>query len=207
MSVFMICERIVSFIAGNRLELSGSHRAMLEALDYEGLTADFAQSEAVTVARHFAFVRDGLLSAYPWVFARKSAALPELVSCQMGWRFAYAAPADCLRILELLSMGKSIPTYEIIGNAVTCDYSDVTARYTARVDDVNLWPPMFVDAFCFRMAREICGVVSGSAGAAQMFGQNEETTIQEAYRLGIIDEGPRVEAHQYGWDKYSEGLL
>ena len=89
MPVFMICERALGLIRGKRLELTGAEKNRLEALDYEGLLGASVQEEAVSCVRHFAGVRDRLLSLYPWVFARKTAAPAQLAGTPPpGWQAA-----------------------------------------------------------------------------------------------------------------------
>jgi hypothetical protein len=197
-----MCERAIGLIGGNRLILSPAEAAMLEALDYAGLASANAQGEAVTCARHFAPVRDGLPRAYPWVFARKSKVLAELSEPIPGWQYSYAVPPDCARVLCLISGGRAVPIFETEGAAVGCSYPGVTARYTAYVNDTALWDPVFADAFCAKLAAEICFAVTGGTGGVSAFQQQSMAAIGEAYRLGLIDSG-RVGLDEYAWDGYS----
>jgi hypothetical protein len=206
MTVFMLCERAVSLAAGNRIELGEGQMAMLEALDYAGLAGSGAQGEAVSCARHFAFARDGVMGAHPWIFARKSAALAELGEAMPGWKRSYAVPHDCLRLLGLISRGKAVPLFELDGSVVSCGYPDAIARYTARVADTALWPPLFADAFCARLASEIASSVAGQPAAGRAFLEQANLSVQEAWRAGEIDPGVRPEMHEYAWDGYSSDL-
>jgi hypothetical protein len=101
MSVFMLCERAVGLVRGNRLDLSAAEKAILEVLNYDGLVAANAQDEAVVCAKHFPSVRDGLFHTYPWVFARKIANLSPAGSVP-GWRYAYSLPGDCVKLHEIV---------------------------------------------------------------------------------------------------------
>ena len=90
MSVFILCEQAVGLVRGKRLILSSTEKSYLEALNYEGLTAEHSQDEAVVCALHFARVRDRLLQIYPWVFARKSATVSA----------GGSLPSDCMNRLR-----------------------------------------------------------------------------------------------------------
>jgi hypothetical protein len=189
MSVFMLCERTLGLLRGNRLDLSSSARAMLESLNYEGLTASQAQEEAVTCARHFAGVRDSLFHTYPWVFARRTADLSSATAFR-GWRYAYNLPADCLKLHQIVQNHKATPRYEQIGNIVGCDRKNVSVRYTAPVSDTAQWVPLFQDAFCARLAGEIrISVLGESEGLGGQLFQLFQFAISEGYRTGIIDSG------------------
>jgi hypothetical protein len=204
MSVFMLCERAISFIGGNRLMLTPAQAAMLDALDCAALAAAHAQNEAVTAARHFPFVRDSLLHAYPWTFARRHAAPAELASAPKGWAHAYALPTDCLRMLALVTPGgKAVMRFEAAGAAVFCGEPCASTRYTARIADTALWPPLFADAFCARLAAEMAAAVTGAPGAAAALQQQAVDAVREAYRAGAVKEAPGPEANLYGWDGYS----
>jgi hypothetical protein len=193
MSVFMLCEQAVGLVRGNRLVLSSSEKAMLEALNYDGLVAANVQDEAVSCARHFASVRDGLFNTYPWVFARRNAALGLAAGSMAGWRFVYALPADCVKLHELVQPHGATPKYEQAGNVVGCDAKNVSAKYTAIVTDTAQWPMLFQDAFCARLAQEISLSVSGepamSAQAFQLF----QFAISEGYRTKILDPGTKTD--------------
>lgn len=191
--------------------LSPADAAKLDALDYQGLAAAKAPQEAVVCALHFGAVRDSLLEAYPWVFAAKFAALAELAAPIGGWAHSYALPADCARVLEAFSGGRSLPDYEITGGALSCAYTDIFARYTGRDAAMSLWPSCFRDALCSRLASEIAGAVTGNFEIARGLREVSLAAVQEGYRLGMIDERPARSMDLYRWDRYfndySEGRV
>jgi hypothetical protein len=200
----MLCERAIGLVRGRRIE--DANRSMIEALDYEGLISSHAQEEAVTCIRHFAAVRDSLLHTYPWVFARRSAALAELSTPVNGWRFSYVLPADCMRALNLVWRKRTIAEWEQVGTAVGCEYKPVTARYTARITDTGQWAPLFCDAFCAKLAMEINVAVNGEFGIVPTLQQLAQNAVAEGYRVGIITDITPIELHSYRWDSYSNDL-
>ena len=73
---------------------------MLEALNYEGLTAAHAQDEAVVCALHFERVRDKLLMMYAWKFVRAvNTPTANELSGNTRWKYYFPKPADCLFVL------------------------------------------------------------------------------------------------------------
>jgi hypothetical protein len=200
-SVFMLCERAIGLVRGRRLD--GVNQGMLEALDYQGLTASNAQEEACTCIRHFAAVRDSLLHAYPWTFARKSGDLAQLTTPIKGWRYSHALPVDCARLLQLVWKHRTVAKWEEVGNVVGCEYRPVSARYTSKMDTPSTWVPLFCDAFVSRLAAEICVAVNGEFRVTPSLEESFQMTIREAYRVGIIDRGIRISLDEYKWDRYS----
>jgi hypothetical protein len=213
LSVFMLCERALGLVDGTALnELDAAQRALLEELNYEGLQNKHAQKEALACVRHFAGIRDGLLETYPWVFARKTAELAELAEPIKGWRFSYALPADCVRLLQLIWRRRTIALWEETGGsissvkAVGCEYRPVTARYTAKIIDTERWPALFAEALCLKLAASIAVAVNKDFGGISMLLQQHAGVIAEAYRVGILDEGGQIEEDLYRWDRYSNDL-
>lgn len=192
MSVFDICERTLGLVKGRTLEdLTAAQRSMLEALNYEGLQGSNAQEEAVTCVRHFAVVRDRLLSAWPWTFTR--ARVSNMVTSTAvigGWRYNYSIPDDCLRVLACTRQGNIMPViadkWEILNNRLVSHYPITEMFYTARPTSDRAWVPIFTDAFCYALAAQIAGAVTGSFDAAEMFEQGCRLRVEEAYRQGHI---------------------
>jgi hypothetical protein len=192
MSVFMLCERALGLIRGKRLDLAAADKNRLEALDYDGLVSARAQEEAVSCARHFAGVRDRLLSSQPWVFARKSAAPAQLAgSPPAGWKVSYSLPADCLKVLAVTTTDgrrSLFRHYEIIGRILAANVAPITITYTARIADTNLWDGLFADAFCSLLAGEMGAEVLGEPQLVSMMEQRAAASIQAARAAGLIQE-------------------
>jgi hypothetical protein len=189
----MMCEKALGFLNASDLrDLDDDLKAMLESLDYDGLVNAHAQREAVACARHFASVRDGLFNTWPWVFARKNALLTQTAPPLAGWRYAYVLPGDCLKLHELVLKLGTTPKYEQTGNIVACNYTNVSARYSARVSDMTAWPMLFENALCALLAQEIAPAVKAPEMAAQAF-QMFRFAISEGYRTGIIDPGVKLD--------------
>jgi hypothetical protein len=194
MSVLLLCERALGLLNASDLrDLEDEHRVMLENLNFTSLLNTHAQREAVICARHFESVRDSLFNTYPWVFARRNAALTLAGGSVAGWRFVYSLPAGCAKIHELVQKYGTTPKYEQNGNQIACNASNVSAKYSVIVEDTTQWPMLFQDAFCSRLAQEIClAVGKPPALGAQAF-QIFQFSIAEGYRTGIIDPGTKLD--------------
>ena len=207
MSVFMHCERAIGLVRGNRLDLSASERAMLESLNYDGLAAAHAQDEALSCVRFFAGVRDALLRSYPWVFARKTAAPAQLAAPVRGWPYSYALPSDCLNLLAVVAgktRGTLLARWETVGGAFGCEHSAVEIRYTARMDNPNLWDPAFSNVFCAKLAAAAVASVVGEINMIAQLEQLATSGIGEAFRSRAICGITGIPLEEWEWDGYIE---
>ena len=174
MSVFILCEQAVGLVRGKRLILSGTEKSYLEALNYEGLTAEHSQDEAVICALHFARVRDRLLQIYPWTFARKIAVV------SAGGEL----PSDCMNVLCVLVDGVPIE-YEITAGKLNTSAS-AEVHYTAKIIDTEAWSGIFRDVFVYSLAIEICSAVTGKPEYVQLLEQKAQELISRAHQTGAI---------------------
>jgi hypothetical protein len=195
-TVFTLCERALGLCRGKRLILTDPQKIMLEALNYTWLADSNAQDEALACARHFEFVQNSLLETYPWVFARNYGILTDPVPFSMGaWRYGYILPSYCKKLHALMTRWRTSVDYELIGHWVGCDYEEVFAIYTSDTSQtaIGAWPALFCDAFCARLASEICIAVTGDPNAGNNLFQMFQFAISEGYRTGIIDSGLRLD--------------
>lgn len=213
MSVFMICERAIGLMRGNRLMLTETQRELLEALDYEGLADTLitrGPDEALSCVRHFAAVRDRLTAAYPWVCARASTMPARLEQARKNWEYTYALPNDCVKVLSMTTnetyAPRTVERWEVWGNTISCRYPIAELRYSRRMTDTDEWSPLFEDAFVFSLAAEISAGITGETAAYANFEQGARLRIQEAERCGEIKKPLSVEVEMYGFHKFSDTL-
>ncbi len=206
MSVFLLCEQAIGLIRGKRLILSADERNLLEALNYEGLCDAHAQDEAVVCALHFERVRDNLLQSFAWIFARATETPAQLSEGVPGWRYSFALPSDCLKVLAVLAEDNRVNYYnereqdlskppvlnelleweEASGKLFT-NRTPVHIRYTQKITDINLWSGAFVDAFVIKLAEAIASPVGASGDLIQVLEKQFEQTIQIAMSNGVIN--------------------
>lgn len=131
---------------------------------------------------------DALLRSFAWGFATKRKNLALLTETYSGYDFAYAYPTDCLNIIKIYNPNSGmINNYY---NAVSFNFneriefdvivnSDLNQRviltnqeqaelvYTAKVEDANLFDPMFVDALSYKIATEMALPLKGNTTLQQ----------------------------------------
>jgi len=120
-----------------------------------------------------------------WPFTIKQVALSLLGDGSNGWTYRYAYPADCMTAIALTdgagvrryrdtsasSLGET-PTgaeYEVVygdnnAAAILTDLESAWLVYSARVNEIGRYPPLFVDALICRLAVELAPVIAGDVG-------------------------------------------
>lgn len=155
---------MTSVVAICNLALSNVGKPNINSLDE-------ATAEARACNQFYAHVRDVLLSAYPWRFANKTAALAEVTNDKPGtWGHAYVRPNDCLKVrwvrpvygeetfyvqdgtCEGNATARHQYPFELEGSRIYTNLSPALLRYTARIEDATKYPPLFVDALAWHLA-------------------------------------------------------
>lgn len=127
---------------------------------------DTEQSEEASACRrYFDTARDAALRDFPWSFATVVSSL-SLVSEDPTeeWAYEYRYPADCVKIIRLLSGVRNdtrqsrVPYQVLSGTSARVIYSDeedAQVEYVKRVTDPSFYPSDFQMAFSFRLAAYI----------------------------------------------------
>jgi hypothetical protein len=116
----------------------------------------------------YAPARDACLAELWWTFATQRAVLAETTEERDGWTYAYAMPSDCLapryvyagirnpapevRIRFASELNDAGDGFLILGDF---EAADCPLIYTARIENVTLFPPVFVDALAWRLASDL----------------------------------------------------
>lgn len=149
----------------------------------------------------YPMLRDYALRDYPWTFATARATLSMLsITTPQNWTYAYALPADCLKVRRLTINGQRTPPtglqapYEVaIYNDQPVLYTDLAGAelvYTARVTDENLFDPMFASALSALIAAEIAMPLSVQPAIAQQLRMGYVQEVQKAAALSNSDYRP-----------------
>ena len=166
-----------------------------------------SQDEAASALRVFASVRDKLLSSYAWIFARKTATPAMLSESVPGWKYTFALPSDCLKVVNVItkdtrsiydhesqcdympeySENVEITKYEATATELYANYQAVYIRYTAKIENIEKWPAEFTEAFCVRLAIEIALNTRADGNLIKFLEQRYELLIQEAIRSAAIN--------------------
>jgi hypothetical protein len=159
-------------------------------------------AQAQHAARFYPIARDALLEMHPWSFTTKRIVLPLLSNTLEQWKYVYQAPSDVLNIMAILapdamddySQDLPVPytqvgivntgqglytpqTYQVetLQDGTQVIYSNqehATLRYTAKVTDSALFPPLFTSALTHLLASYLAGpILKGEVGRAEAKGQ------------------------------------
>lgn len=131
--------------------------------------------------------RDATLGAAQWPFAQKRADLSELSLTRDGWAFVYAMPVDCLVAREIWSGNRNARRDELVPyaieydpsakNIILSDVEDASLIYTARIENVFLYPPHFIEALAWRLG--------GDFALALALRPDVESLARARYRIAI----------------------
>jgi len=105
-------------------------------------------------------VRDACIRDHVWNFAVNRVELAQnSVAPAFGFAYQYNVPSDCLRVLQMENVDMF---YKIEGGKLLTDEGTAKILYLARVEDVNLFDAMFVEALSARLAAELSVTLSES---------------------------------------------
>lgn len=144
-------------------------------------------AQAEHCARFYPMARDRLLEAHPWGFTIKRVQGANLTSETNAWDYAYAHPADALRVIAVSSADVTddvnyLPSsnenavantpqpyvLEVLADntpVIYTDLQDAVITYQARIEDSTKYPPMFVLALTWELASMLAGpVIKGKEG-------------------------------------------
>lgn len=117
----------------------------------------------------YAQTRDEVLQSATWNFACVRATLSRLADAPaFGWAFQYQLPSDYLAVIQLNSWqaAEARDLYEIEGNRLLTDEESAQLRYTARIEDSEIFPPLFVEALYVKLASKLAEPLTGSGSKA-----------------------------------------
>ncbi len=114
-------------------------------------------TEARVATQLYSVVAESLLTSYPWRFALTQNKLNRLVKVpESDFRYAYALPNDCIRILSAGTAGRGQGLdYRICGRELHTNTDTVLLSYVYRPSESD-FPPFFVQALIARLAAEFC---------------------------------------------------
>lgn len=134
-------------------------------------------AQAEHCQRFYPIARDSLLEMHNWKFATRRVRLALLDTDSWNWAYAYAEPADAMKIVSILPPGATPiePTadYETMSNSdgdalILTDLEEATALYAAEITDTTKFSPLFITTLSWHLASMLAGpVIKGDVGAAE----------------------------------------
>lgn len=159
-------------------------------------TLDDASAEGRSCKSVYALLRDEVQEAHAWTFAQKRASLARLDETPAyGYLYAYALPADCLRVLEMqddeyhlvdqstsqnIVVARFGKTWEVENGKLLTDEEDVNILYIARTEDPAKFTPPFVQAFSARLAVDLAMSVAKNFKLADALNAVYERSMAKA---------------------------
>jgi hypothetical protein len=155
------------------------------------------------IVGQYGVTRDALLRSYLWSFAMKRASLPSLAGAPtFGYTKAFALPGDFLRLAYLgdTFVGPSMSDYRnsdesmyaIEGQAIVCDEpAPLHIRYVARIENTNVYDPLFVQALACHLAIDCCEEITQSGTKKESIREDLKTAMRDAVRVNAVEKPPQ----------------
>lgn len=129
-----------------------------------------------------------------WSWAKGLATLTQTATLpDLDWAYSYALPSDYSRILEVNTFGSATPHagFEIIGNLLYSDDSNVSISYIKKITDPNLFDDLAVEVIATRLAQKLSKPLGGSETLEQRLGNEFQKMLEEARRIDCASSYPR----------------
>lgn len=138
-------------------------------------------AEAEVAANLYPYIRDGLLSSYPWSFAVVQVRLARLETAPLAdYNYSYLLPGDFLRIVSAGSGGKGRGLeYRIVEDCLHTNLPEVNLTYIYRPDE-NIYPAYFCEALINKLAFEFCIPLTESSSRAEFLSKIAEDSVSRA---------------------------
>ena len=125
-------------------------------------------------------MRDEVTRAAVWNCCKSRQVLASLSETPaFGWAYYHQLPADCLRVVDVLS-GDTRIDHTIEGRRLMTDVSSVNLIFLKRVTDPNELDVLFIAAYTARIAAELSLPISGSNTVATAMWRAYDMKITEA---------------------------
>lgn len=148
-------------------------------------------AEAEVAANLYPYIRDGLLSSYPWSFAVAQVRLARLETAPLAdYNYSYLLPSDFLRIVSAGCAGKGRGLeYRIVEDCLHTNLQEVNLTYIYRPDE-NVFPAYFCEALINKLAFEFCIPLTESSSRAEFLSKLAEETISRARSIDAQQSTP-----------------
>jgi hypothetical protein len=103
-----------------------------------------------------------LMRSHWWRFARHRVQLSQDPNTpDFQWNYAYHLPSDFLRHILIydgsdMPQGRTYVSYELEGQRLLIDESEVYMKYIRWIEDVGAWDPLFIEVMVLQLAQKLC---------------------------------------------------
>lgn len=179
----------------------------LQEMGAEPITSltDEAKTARVMNER-FNSLRDSFLRSHPWNFAKARTRLARLEEPPaFGFKYAYALPADWLKILHVLTDDNrhpeeqvTQPLYKVEGGQLLSDHEAVYMIYVRRITNTEEWDALAVDCFVLFLASRTARAITQNLDLAETLEAQYRAKLSEARHFDATDEpARRVESDEW----------
>jgi hypothetical protein len=158
---------------------------------------DASSAAAVICKQHFTPALRETLRLGRWNAATKRATLARTGSgpAGEGYRYLYALPEDCLRVMEVNGeqAGAASEYFEIEGRRIASNDTEVVLRYVSASTDLD---PLMENAVALRLAHKIAIPLTDNAEKSTLMLQLFGKALAEARQVDAQESGS---AENSGW--------
>lgn len=153
---------------------------------------DQAHSTAArTCKTYYAITRDRLLADYRWNFNTERSSFPAVTVPTFGFRYAYAKPATCLRVLSV--DGCEQDDWTIEGEHLLTDRAaPLYARWLKRVTEPRLFSAHFLDLLAHEIAIKLAPSLARQRGIANDVAERADLLRRSATRADASEGRERL---------------
>ncbi len=164
-------------ISNKGIEICNMALAKLGITQIESINDNNMQS--LTIKSLYPMIKDAVLSSYTWSFATLENQLIQSTSNEK----LYHLPEDFLRAVKTFHTNtKNHVNYDIQGNYIVCDVSDISLQSIAPIAEEN-FPPYFLQALIARLAADFCLPLIDSTSRSESLYKIAEIELQKARGL------------------------
>lgn len=145
-----------------------------------------------TVAAVWDQVRQDVIRDHIWNFAvrRKGLAAEALDAVPYPWLSSFPLPADCLRLVEVLSCS-SRRQYQLEGGSILCNQAGpLYVRYLIDVPEPAKWDASFTGAFAAYLAFQIADRITGDLSRKDAAWADYQAKLVRAKRIDAMENPP-----------------
>lgn len=156
-----------------------------------------ASREGQLAQELFADARDCVMAAHPWNFALVRQALAKRATAPaFGFSATFALPVEpfCLRAWKLNGSLDSFrgdgELFKVEGRFILTDAGAANLLYIARITDVSLWSPGFVQALAAYLRWQMAYALTGSRGMEDSARAAFQDTLRKARAIDGVEDHP-----------------
>lgn len=175
--------------------------ALMKFGDITITSLEDASKQARACKVFYPLLRDQLTYSYPWNFAMRRADISAQIATTPAFEFdyAYALPADCLRVWELYGEAEFVVEY---GELLTNEDTEIYIRYIRRVTETGRFSPAYVNCLATLIGAELSSKISDDQKMrASLLQELHSVLIPAAMQLNAMEGNRPLRKNEQSIDK------